>query len=1456
MNRIYQGRVASVQIPNPDEVARKSVPWVSLDPDPKRARELGDAALWEHHLLFQDAVNYYTVALASLGGSPDSKLTKLREMLARVWESADKKGQRRSGMGKSLQRTWGLEHLPSLAEARDRFLLPLKTHGVSEQEMELAGESLLRDLGGEGSIQQGGPEYWPYFCQSGFRRGVTFPRSAEQLAKEDAQAHMAEWIWNIDPNSEIPALHDKLTQALFCNVVRDKEPLNAEVTKKLFQEALASLHAHGRITAEEKMRWSESLDLKIPSVTPYAGGSINKEALKSRFYAFLVFKHLAPDASGLAVLRRVYPKPEPKLGKRAAAQSRAPADETRLRSLGDDPIKLVRDKAQIVFRAFTALPTWNSHATGDELHERSAYRDEIERGEMHYVAWKDFDVAAFKEALKVYNQFQQNVEKREATLDTLATKLLVMDGERAVDAYAADSNLERDIRSRLERLWAQTNGKPKLATSDSGEDIAIARFIADPRIDRLRQIINADLAEEYRLTDGRRTPYGLRRRTMKGWSEVKRKWQRRIGQDSEFTVEKRKLLIADLDDLRGGEKREQIGSHKLFEALLSDQAAWDVWREPDEDVLNQINRNGWANDPLDAFREYCETREALEDISERPLNFTPADARFSRRLFIFTDACSFGNDGGTYRHDLKALAVTVPVAWRDQTGRYTMEPRRLVYSAPRLLRDHIRAEDGSYAQDWIQPMMRAVFGDAAVTPNPQELTAAAVQLMPDIDGKGRLRILLNFPLALDDSRLRAKLGKESLWTRQFHSWKKGDQLPFLRWPSEFSAKETNHWWEQTESFRVLAADLGTRHAASVALVEAGREQSPTARFIGEAGGARWYARFRSGAILRLPGENARVLRPKARLDDDDEDKAFREELHGARGRKAYDHECEHTIATLSELKQLALLSDITEPLELRRRFSFPEQNDKLLVALRRAQNWIATCVSWHWKLSQPDDEAQRAAALAQITEQERVSAWKGLAATGSSDIGALREALRDEIIEQRAIIQKRLLEVTSRVLPLRGRRWEWVVHPDKSDCGLLRQTEPGAGGDDVLLCGQRGLSIDRIEQLSELRRRWQSLNQSLRREIGQKPLTASEMRNDPIPDPCPDILRKLENLRDQRVNQTAHLIIAQALGLKLRMPQTSPDLRLRIDLHGEYEVARAPVDMIVLEDLSRYLSDQGRPKSENTRLMKWCHRAITLKVKMLAEPFGIPVLETPAAYSSRFCSLTGVAGFRAAEVGLKDRHDFRWRVLLDEAKDMRAAQQEPSVIAVHAEKLFQQLEAMAKAGQRDSTLLAPQPGGPIFVTAKALAHPAPAANRRPGWGQDVLPTQADINAAANLAFRAIAHPASADLHHRLRTLRKSSLKKGADTFLTREPRRFGKDGVAVQFKPGHSLPKERNSNLFFDPHFVAGFGRARLACDPESEFAYASGPGLWKTVNDREFQWERCAAINRRRLQRADDVLI
>ena len=51
MNRIYQGRVTKVQEPDGNGG------WRPFDNDPKKAKAKWQAALWQHHELFRDAVN-------------------------------------------------------------------------------------------------------------------------------------------------------------------------------------------------------------------------------------------------------------------------------------------------------------------------------------------------------------------------------------------------------------------------------------------------------------------------------------------------------------------------------------------------------------------------------------------------------------------------------------------------------------------------------------------------------------------------------------------------------------------------------------------------------------------------------------------------------------------------------------------------------------------------------------------------------------------------------------------------------------------------------------------------------------------------------------------------------------------------------------------------------------------------------------------------------------------------------------------------------------------------------------------------------------------------------------------------------------------------------------------------------------------------------------------------------
>lgn len=457
LNRIYQGRVAKVEIQNPDAAQRAENPWVPLVEWEKK--------LWNHHVLFQDAVNYYIAAIASLGSSPESPLTKLRGRLADVWNSVDKKGQTRAGMGESLKRAFQLQAVPTLDEVVELFRRPLREAGVVDLAAELAGESLLHDLGGDGAIQQGGRQYFPMFYQSKFLRGVTFPRQGSKRTKDRMQEELPEKLWAVGTEAGALALQEELEPGHFVNV--SSGTCDDVRVKNAFAEAVKNLP----LADAQRDSFTKKLETTLPDLPNYAGGSVSKDALKNRFYAFLAFKYLCagsdPDTgllAGVEILKRFYKEPKTaKTGTTPKEKTEEAIIEERLCSLGDDPVKQVRDKAQIVFRAFMALPRWSA-ALDEDKH--SVFADETPAAGLHPIAWSEFDIAAFKEALKVCNQFNQNVVKREEKLDRFALKLLVMDGEKAITGYDGQGELDKGIRARLQRLWDASKGKPKIAAGE------------------------------------------------------------------------------------------------------------------------------------------------------------------------------------------------------------------------------------------------------------------------------------------------------------------------------------------------------------------------------------------------------------------------------------------------------------------------------------------------------------------------------------------------------------------------------------------------------------------------------------------------------------------------------------------------------------------------------------------------------------------------------------------------------------------------------------------------------------------------------------------------------------------------------------------------------------------------------------------------------------------------------
>lgn len=1352
MNRIYQGRVSSVQVLQFGKKGNLPDDWL---PAPQ-----GDEHLWQHHALFHDAVNYYLVALLALAAPTNKYLGQLRQRIAlpgdayQIWAPFRRRGAPRRGLRDSVAPylTPG-NPAPTLDEA---FAAVLAGSPVDNAIHDAAVSALLEVCDGAGAIQQQGRAYWPKFCDP--KTAANFAGDPAMLRREFHQRLLPRVLHAPDTRYDSPTLDEFDAYSIATPDAKRPQLIGPKATERL-KQAVALWRARRPEIAAELDRLSILIEQLPPDIVlPGYVGSAAKGDVKARLFALLLFRHVERSEFTFDLLRSATPQRTVEVEIETVSADPAPPTA--------DPIRAARGERCYVFRSFTSLPSWNPADTATPQ-------------------WKEFDIAAFKYALTALNQIEEKTKERLAEAETLQHRLDYMLGK------------------------ARKFVPPPGTTEDEDRPPVLA---GDPRITLLRELLTSEtLRTANALTDGAATDYGLHPRTIRGFRDLRKLWRRRISAGEAHTTEREDRLRKDLHEFQA-EHSDTIGSVALFEALLAPKN-WIIWQEPAPDTAAAWTIAGYADEPLSAL---VEERELLEDMAslKEPVRLTPADPVHSRRQYDFHAVSGFGAGArATCRHEPASCAFTTEIA-RQESGRWHVQRVRIAYSAPRLLRDGLRAVHGSSnlaATRWLQPMMEAL----SKTPElPQDLTDCPVCLMPDFKVSGERRVLLNFPVTLEPEALVKLLGRAATWEGQFCGTK---ETPFaLRWPADgwLADKELLAWYNRPAltCFTTLGVDLGTRDAGALAhmTITADKASKPTSRLLGEAGGHRWFATLTGTQLIRLPGEDAKVFapgQPKATT-----------EIYGERGRGASPAD------TGEALSLCAALGEDPEKLlgPAPDRLSFPQQNDKLLVALRRAQARLARFQSWSWRLRQQ-------------TEQETATAEIVLAYPeyASLTVPEKLAAIDVSLLAQRDLASRGLVTLANRILPLRGRRWAWVSRDDGSRAHMLRQTDPGSDPMPRQIAGQRGLSHERMEQIEELRRRCQSLSRALAHAPGERVRIGRSTLGDELPDPCPDLLEKIDHLREQRVDQTAHAILAAALGVRLRAPTKEADTRRARDIHGEYERFRDPVDFIVIEDLSRYLSSQDRARRENTRLMQWCHRQLVTKLRQLCETYGLPVLATPAAYSSRFCSLSGAAGFRAVELTPASRNEAPWRWTLARLAAHESGEKKLETVArVEAERvrgLFDQLD-LVNAGRVEAkkpprTLLAPQAGGPIFIPLGE----APA-------------MQADLNAAINIALRGLAAPAQHDIHHRIRTERVGKVLRLRATS-KREKARWSGTPPTLSL-PADKATAERVPNLFAD---VANVGlKDEHATVAGLSTTFTTSRGLWTGVKLRA--WDRCFSLNAARL--------
>lgn len=337
-------------------------------------------------------------------------------------------------------------------------------------------------------------------------------------------------------------------------------------------------------------------------------------------------------------------------------------------------------------------------------------------------------------------------------------------------------------------------------------------------------------------------------------------------------------------------------------------------------------------------------------------------------------------------------------------------------------------------------------------------------------------------------------------------------------------------------------------------------------------------------------------------------------------------------------------------------------------------------------------------------------------------------------------LEQLLVGVIEFCLPLRGRRWGWDrfrnarLHWDKKE----EEHKPN-------IMGMRGLSMKRLEQILNLRQRCQSFAKLEDRYHGAFKSgnynPPDSIARDLIEDVCPLLLERSNRIREQRVDQTAHLILAEALGMELKNPADVVDKKGRkteVDLHGEYQRRKDKhgnphprCSIIVLENLERYKTSQERTKMENSRLMKWAHRAIIEKLEDMCRPFGITLMLVDPAFSSHFDSRTGLPGVRVNEVPRDFEQQYPYAKWAKDTKKTGG----PTKLAEDIKKLAADF---AKHPKYMGTLVLAVEGGKEFVPVMSL-----------DGGDSVI--NADITAAVNIGLRGVADPQRWDVFPRLRT---------------------------------------------------------------------------------------------------------
>lgn len=1246
--RIYQGRILSAEYENRAADFR---PQISAT----------DSIIFTFNL-FQDAVNYHLVALAGMadtaGNSPSARFSKQVES---VWELPPRGKTHAQTLQQSICRTLNLSPQASFRDAvheifkntADPELLPYVLQIVID-----------RTATGEGAIQQEGRSLLPKLCDINFKGNYDY--SSKEKAATSGKLRLQRELNRPDiTDEELISLANEMdlswagikTQP---NASHDGSMLfSAAETAQEIAAAMSDLSK--TLQTNEDPAWKKlAIDKNIDIYSQVreilsAAPTVNTNHLLAKN------NKAAPTLKQAAIFFMYYPCRlsamllSAKLGKEKKQKNEA--SEYDCSKLINDPILLCRGQNKYIYRGFTALPDWD------------------QEGALMYSA--EWDILAFKEALKTLHSYEQKTEERNQQVKELQNEL---------------DYLEKGI------------GKP--ASHDEGDTPAPV-LGGDPRFELLKELVNEIAPGDYEN-------YTISRRALKNYEELRNKWlaAERAGKGDTET------LINIVRKTQGEGPR--FGSGVLYEALCQDKykAIWHEWQDSSKRPLPR------SLNILQDFNRWQELKQEIEQY-QQPVRITPAEPKVSPRQLLFSDLKNFGpkSKGHEFIKGSPGM-LRLRVAVRNAKGHLTATGIVVRYSAPRFERDELGTDSALWTADkkgatelnsWLQPMMKALqLSDTNFHLNKEPAVGLQVKQRDGKSKNNEIVCLLNFPVSIDFEKIHKQIGKADIWSGQMLGGQ--NEKLHLHWPGTYAGK-TPGWWKSPQiinnGFKVLGIDLGVRHAAAWALVDV--QDTPkqythtgaeiNGRFIGCADNKNWYGYCKKNGLIRIDGEgkgpdieekNSPAIGGVGKPTPDDMKLA--EELFRMVGFTDYSS------CNIIELCNLANKA-------FRRLLSRCRKYQSLLVGLKDSQK--------------QQNAIEDAANYFSYNEATRQFIPGILDSLNSKDTKNAQSQLLSALLDLRKTLPKAAETLTNLLLPRKRGKWVWQPEnrPGYICSGRMVIGDTPSPTRKIFYRG--GLSIKRLTQIEDLRRLLQSMNRILHETPGIQADFGHALKNVQVVDPCPDILRKIENIREQRVNKIAHEITALALGLQLIAGRKGKNKQGRDIIHGEYTTIpnRKPVDFVVLENLSRYRTSIDRTPEENSTLMRWAHRQIVAKVtQLLEEVFGIPVLFTHAAYTSKFDSYTSVPGFRAVEMTERRLNNFA-----DKADDNK----------VQLAGIYKQILKSAN-GRRDGLKLL-MPGiannGEFFICNTP-------------YGVRML--NADINAAINIAWRGLAAPEAIHLLHRVR----------------------------------------------------------------------------------------------------------